>query len=296
MRLIARYCRNNGIHSYAVTQIATDSLVWWISTPDQPFPVMVAKLAMTPLQAQLCHLEAEALSALEPISQRLRIPRLLVRANLAPDRVFLLQSGVSGTPCSETSPPITTAIAWLMQFQKAAAAVGTAADALCLSMARCQRRLGHLTDGERTLMQTAERCLPELAVLPAFPIHGDFWAGNLLRSAAGIGVIDWSNYRSGSPLDDLLTLLASSVHCSHGREGIWRFFFTPTPLNVPARRAIEDMLAVHAIPRTKLAPLITCFLVHRLASTEFSDNDDWRATIARAAASGIQEPPRSFWS
>jgi hypothetical protein len=139
--------------------------------------------------------------------------------------------------------------------------------------------------------------------VPAVAAHGDFWPGNLLFERDRISVLDWNNFHTGNPLDDLLTLLMTTLRKERGRYldrmGCFlRTFFAPGPA--------LDLLRTWAI-RRQLHPLearfcFYLFLARRLrwelgfglqsrsSKTIAQSQAFWRPALAWLAAHHFPDP------
>jgi hypothetical protein len=278
-----------------VAQVETDSLVWWIFRPGETIPAAIGKLPRTPLDTEIARREAAALRALQPYSGELGIPRLLFEADLDDGRFLFLQSGSPGRPLSDHGDHFAKVLPWLERFQAKVAAPASIGQALRAAVARCGAVLPDATAEERQLLEFGERLAPELERIPAAPVHGDFWTGNVLEDGGRMFVIDWSNYRAGSPIEDLHNFAAAQAYDSRGddesrMESMWRVFFADHPLMHATRAASERIVKARGIPAAGQQALFVLFLMVRMACPEFSNHGAWRRCAVRYLRSGAPEP------
>jgi hypothetical protein len=291
---VACYLRQQGWKEWTLAQIQTDALVWWIFRPGEALPAIVGKLPRTKLDSEIARREADALRQLDPAAAGLGIPRLLFDTELDGGRFLFLQSAVPGQPVLNDLPSLPKAAGWLERFQSSVRAQGSIADALCDGAARCSAILHDLSAQESGLLELARRLAAESAALPAVPVHGDFWAGNVLESRGQISVIDWSNYRSGSPIEDLCNFAAAIPDTKDNAQGrmrrMWDVFFADTPLMRATRDGSLRMLAARGYPQESLRAVFVLFLMARTAGIEFSNHAAWRLLVARYMDAGAPPP------
>ena len=293
--LVAAFLRSQGWREWSVAQIETDSLVWWIFPPGVSTPAMIGKLPRTSLDVDIARREAAALSSLSPVAGQLNVPRLLFQSELDEGRFLFLQSGFAGRPLADKGEHFDRILPWLDQFQTSIPPRGSLADEVRCAAALCRARLAELTPGEGRLLSAAEDAAARLGSLAAVPVHGDFWAGNILREGERLAVVDWSNYHFGSPLEDLHNFAAAQGYESRGgaeerMRSMWRVFFADTGLRSRTREATARLLEKRQISRELLRPLFLLFLVHRVACTEFSNHAAWRRFAGHYVETGMPEP------
>lgn len=291
---VAAFLRQQGWTAWSVSQLGSNSLIWCIFRPGDISPSIVGKLPRTPLHTALARKEARALQNLGPFAARLGIPRLLFEVDLPRDGYLFLQSGVPGALLPEQGAFFGRIVPWLLHFQQTPAR-GTLDDVCYDASAECLGRLDGMTDTEQRLTVCAREMGAELHAIPAFPVHGDFWTGNVLEHRASLSVIDWSNYQYGSPLEDLHNFAAGQGYDARDRAedsmwSMWRVFFADTPLMQRTRVATLEILKNHGIPTELLRPLFVLFLVRRLGCTEFTNHNAWRRLAAHYLGTGMPEP------
>jgi aminoglycoside phosphotransferase (APT) family kinase protein len=148
---------------------------------------------------------------------------------------------------------------------------------------------------DRALISAAREQLELLAALPVVPVHGDFWAGNLLKHHRRIHVIDWGHFHYGTPTEDLHNFVAALAYRRRPTPDeeaaiMWDAFFGPSALCSLAENATTRTLERWHIPREMLRPMFVVFVMSRLALTGFSNHEAWRAFAARYVASGMPSP------
>ncbi|HUX67643.1 MAG TPA: phosphotransferase [Terriglobales bacterium] len=221
-------------------------------------PLWVGKTGYGSRGCRRLRAEAQALGQLEGLAGTLPVPRLLgwreseVRGEAV---ACLVQSGMAGTPMEGAGPrgwgsrglpaALLAAGDWLRRFQRLADAqrlAGPRRGLTELAAEACARAEneaeGHaelaplLTALSPVVAHAAARAEPGAA---SVPMHGDFWAENILavrpvRSLHDMSVIDWSGLGAGSALDDLLTFTANLSDGAARRERLGRWqelFFAP---------------------------------------------------------------------
>jgi hypothetical protein len=105
--------------------------------------------------------------------------------------------------------------------------------------------------------------------IPLTARHGDFWAGNILVSAQGIGIIDWDTLRrSVSPFDDLFFFAVMYAHGSAPEKDttarFTRAFLKDTVLARGLAGMVQTMMRSLSLP-TQLAPLFFLLFLFDLA-------------------------------
>ena len=229
----------------------------------QSAPLWVAKTAYGPRGCRRLRAEAQALGQLAALAGTLQVPRLLgwreseVGGEAA---ACLIQSGMPGSPvrCNwlkrRTWTGLPTALLaagdWLQRFQRLADRHRLAGPRRGLTElaaeagARAQAEAEDHTELAALLLalppvvaEAAAQAEPQAASLP---IHGDYWAGNILAVAPnpsfhGLSVIDWSGLGAGSALDDILTWVGNQgggrVGRSAGRLARWQaLYFSSAPV------------------------------------------------------------------
>jgi hypothetical protein len=214
----------------------------------------LAKTARGESACRRLRAERDALARLAPIAGRLDIPCLLAYREDDAGGVLeacLLQTAIAGLPVrchwrgrlsGRLRRRLTAADRWLREFQL-----------LCRQRSDLQpaAELAELAEqtrerGRAAAAAAAVLLSPLLAQCDFGPraprcllIHGDFWAGNMLRlprrwppapAAPRLGVVDWSGLGAGSALDDLLTWMASlpCAAAAGSRLALWRsLWFAP---------------------------------------------------------------------
>lgn len=156
--------------------------------------------------------EKRALEWILPWHLPLRAPALLDSLE-TPGEVWVVQSGLRGVHRSVSTgssgklpAEILIAAEWLHRFQSMASAP-VAADLRDLACSWARDAEARPDDWSGPLWQqvrSSHRSIPAVAT------HGDYWLGNFLFDQGRISVLDWNNFHSGNPLDDLLTLLMTT--------------------------------------------------------------------------------------
>lgn len=209
-------------------------------------PRWIAKIASHDEADGRLAAEARALKSMEPWAEELGVPRVVAwRPAEAPGHGCLIQTGLSGRhpqlalrrgrPWAALPEPLLACGAWLEKFQQRVPAplsgtlAGLARDAIrqCEGdVARHTAEAPLLRRVHRLLAGSAEYAAGAAEALPMVAVHGDFWAGNLLRQRTGrLGVVDWPGFGAGSALQDLLTCL-SWIEPARRFEGWMAAFFT----------------------------------------------------------------------
>lgn len=180
-------------------------------------------------EAACARLRAErlALERLAPLAESLGLPRVLAgheSGHGEAAEACLLQTAVEGKPmrvdwhaAAGRAPlprEMMAAGDWLRRFQRLCRERPELKPGLSLAeLGRLvQSRLAAAPEPAGALLAPLLAQLDDAAgAAECIPIHGDFWAGNLIRSGrrGEIGVVDWSGFGPGSALDDLLTFMAS---------------------------------------------------------------------------------------
>jgi hypothetical protein len=291
---VARYLRQQGWTNWSLAQIETDAIVWWIFRKGESQPAMVGKVPRTPLDCEIARREARALRELEASPGELGIPRLLFQTELDDGRFIFLQSAVPGRPIANRMESIGKLTPWLERFQGTTSAGRTLAEATRSAAARCAAALPDLHPKERELLALAERLAPGLESLPASPVHGDFWAGNVLEAGGRFSVIDWSNFHNGSPVEDVHNFAAAvgdrEKDIERRTAGMWSAFFGDSPLMGATQEATRRLLHNRGFAQDTLRACFILFLITRIACLEFSNHAAWRRLAARYMESGSPEP------
>ena len=293
--LVASWLRAQGWREWSVAQIQTDSLVWWIFAPGATAPTVIGKLPRTALDVEIARREAAALEALAPAAEALHVPRLLFQTELDDGRFLFLQSGLTGVPLADKADHFDLILPWLDRFQSSAPAAGSLEEAVRCAIALCRTKLPDLTSAEGRLLAAAAEAAPRLRPFAATAVHGDFWAGNILREGDRLAVVDWSNYHPGSPLEDLHNFAAAQGYESRGggedrMQSMWRVFFGDSPLALRTREFSARILDARGFPQDLLRPLFLLFLVRRIACIEFSNHAAWRRFAGRYVEAGLPAP------
>lgn len=108
--------------------------------------------------------------------------------------------------------------------------------------------------------------------LPSSASHGDFWPGNVLTDADGLGVIDWEHFRpQAPPFEDLFHYPLTLGLLWHPRgagpvepmRGFRRAFLDPGPLAEAVRGYALDYCRATGLDPGLLDPLFRAYLLTR---------------------------------
>ena len=291
---VAAYLREQGWTAWSVVQVGRTSLVWWIFRPGESSASVVGKLPRTPLHVTLARKETEALRKLSSWGSHLHIPQLLLATDLPQGGFLFLQSGEPGRPLSDHGDHFARILPWLEAFQKIPAG-GTAEEAYLRAARICRERVPDLTEAELLLLERGTEMSAVLRSLTACPVHGDFWPCNVLEEGARLSVVDWSNYQSGSPLEDLHNFAAAQGYSGRARTeepmwSMWRVFFEQTPLMHRTHAATQQILRAKQISAEALHAFFILFLVRRIGCTEFSNHQAWRQLARHYVKTGMPRP------
>lgn len=292
--LVANFLRQQGWQDWSLVQIESANIIWWVFRPQARNPEVIGKLPRSPHDTVLARREAAALGSLRRVAGAVNIPRLMFQAEL-PDGGFLfVQSGVAGRPLAERTDHFDQVLPWLDAFQKAVSAQGTVAESLCRSITCCRAQLADAAPAELELLMRAEAEAARLDTVQAAAVHGDFWSGNVLNDGGRLGVLDWSNYHFGGPLEDLHNFAAAQGYESRGGDdermrSMWRVFFSDGPLMRRTADATARMLAGRKLDSSLLRPMFLLFLINRISYVEFSNHAAWRRLAVHYLESGMPE-------
>lgn len=233
-----------------------------------PHPEWVAKRASGERSRERLRVEKQVLEQLQPWQAQLRVPALLDWDDDG-EECCLLQTGVAGQidaltlPAAGRLPPrFRIAAQWLESFQNLAQPL------VSIHLRELTRQwldeVAAAPDSFSAPLWEQVRILTAPA-LPAMPVHGDFWDGNLLFDGNRLSVVDWSGFGSGTPLQDLLTLLFRAPVTRRGRllaswDAFVYTFFTPSP----ARALLVDWAARRGLGVEGARFCFYLFLAHRL--------------------------------
>jgi hypothetical protein len=292
---IADFLREEGWEDWSLVQMETAFVVWWIFRPGATVPEMIGKLPRNPRDVAQARREAAALADLGAVADKLNVPRLLFQTDLPDDSFLFVQSGVRGRPLPEKADHFDRVLPWLETFQQAIPPGGTLADAMRRAITACRDQLLDPTPAECELLAMAEKEAPKLERYPAVAVHGDFWAGNVLDEDGRLGVLDWSNYHFGSPLEDIHNFAAAHAYDTRGdwderMRSMWRVFFGDVPLMRRTAEVTVRMLAGSNLDRNLLRPLFLLFLISRISYVEFSNHMAWRRFATHYVDAGMPEP------
>jgi len=207
-------------------------------------------------------------------------------------------------------PGLDQALAWLQHFQACrlphapwpAITLGQLAETV---LAHRARHLAAHPQWASLLAAIPESLLvppPDVADQPAAPVHGDFWAGNILfsgsRRAPVVAVIDWSGFAPGTRFHDILTLFAN-LPCATTRARSWQVvFFTPGRARQALARWAQRLGATPAYARwafylfaqQRMAWELGLDLQTRSPAERAQAELHWRALTALLAASSFPSP------
>ena len=303
-RLLADYLRNHGERECSVLQLERPhSLVLWIFRKGDAEPWAVGKIARAENGARLLRGEGAALAALQKVGQELGIPRLLLQSETGREGFLLMQSGVPGQPLSDEirsgneraiSEQFRRIEGWLATFQDRLPSGETVATCTRQSLAACRRVLD-LSDEEKALLDGLTAMLPQLEHVRAVPVHGDFWAGNVLEASTRLSVLDWGHFHYGAPTEDLHNFVAAACYrkrrtpAESGRT-MWDAFFADCAVSRNGALATKRRLERWKIDLAQLRALFCVFLVNRLSLTEFTNHAAWRIFVCDYVKAGMPPP------
>ena len=303
-RLLADYLRKHGEQDCSVLQLERPhSLVLWIFRKGEAEPWAVGKIARSEKSARLLCAEGAALAALQQISKELGIPRLLLQSEPGGKGFLLVQSGVSGQPLSDEihldneraiSDQFRLVEEWLAAFQGRVTCKETVAAGARRSLTACRQVLD-TTDQEKALLDGMTSMLPELEHVPAVAVHGDFWAGNVLKSEEKLSVLDWGHFHYGAPTEDMHNFAAAACYkkrstpAESGRT-MWDAFFGHTAVSRNAALATKRVLDQWKIGHEQSRALFCVFLINRLSLSEFTNHAAWRSFVYDYVKAGMPSP------
>jgi hypothetical protein len=292
---VADFLRQERWDRWTLVQIETAILIWWIFRPGATAPEMIGKLPRTPRDITIARSEAAALDSLSPVAAQLNIPRLRFQADLHNGGFLFVQSGLAGRPLPEKADHFDRVLPWLDAFQQAVPPSGSLGDSLRHSIATTRTQLPDATPAERELLVRAESEATLLDSLPAYAVHGDFWCGNVLDDGGRLGVLDWSTYHFGSPLEDLHNFAAAQGYETHGgteerMQSMWRVFFNDLPLMRRTAEMTSQMLTSRHIGKELLHPMFLLFLISRIGHVEFTNHAAWRRFAVQYLEAGMPQP------
>src|SRR5262249_39533635 len=145
---------------------------------------------------------------------------------------------------------------------------------------------------EESLLGRAEALAKAIPPTPAVPVHGDFWAGNVLAEGGRLAVVDWSAFHPGSAIEDLFDFVSAAVYRHRqsvdvAARSLWRVFFEPCTVQRLARAAATRTLAQAALPAQVLHAGFLGFLISRLTLRQVPA---WQAFVARYVRAGMPAP------
>lgn len=234
--VVRRNCMGCGPGLQLMRYPTDDGLMIFAFRRGRVHPVWVAKKGAGRRGRLRMQGEKRALAWILPWHRPLRTPELLDSMETAAE-IWVVQSGLHGEHRSVSigasgvlPAELSTAAEWLYQFQRL---VATPAETDLQEIAFTWARNAEARpDGWSDLLWKQVRAASR--PVPAVAVHGDFWPGNLLFERDRMSVLDWNNFHAGNPLDDLLTLLMTTLHTERGRyldrmSCFLRTFFAPDP-------------------------------------------------------------------
>jgi hypothetical protein len=303
LKLLADQFRSMGIADESVLQLSGRHYsVLLVFARSQAKPLCVAKIAQSDSGRELLRKEAAALGIIGGQATKIGAPDLLLHVDGARS-ALVLQSALDGTPFADELAPgdrnelmaqFRAIVPWLIGFQSRIPNSACLRDETRAAVARCRRTLA-ITPAEETLLRAAEEMAEEYPSLPAVAVHGDFWAGNVLRRREDIAVIDWVDFHFGAPTEDLNNFVAAtcyrrSVKVEDSAASVWNSFFCSSPVGRHGLGGTLALLKHHRLPMEALRPMFVHFLTARLGATHFRDHAVWRSFITRYMAEGMPEP------
>lgn len=308
---LARFLRTNQWTHWETALIhGRHVLVYWVFRPGERYPAVVARVATTGHSRELAEVEADALTRLRPFSDSLGVPRLLHQEDGPGVRRLLIQSGVRGCPLADQVSPDDRALLsrqvrivdrWLEQFQCVDSGVAIG-DSFEPWLSRCWEGSQTATSGEEAiLIDEARVALERIGRRPATPVHGDFWAGNILVEGQRVSVIDWDRFHFGTPTEDIFNFLsaASYRNCPDAVASaslLWDAFFGNSALSEIGACITNQILLRHRLDTDLIRPLFTLFLATRLVTGGFVHDQAWQILTSCWVRSGFPRPfsPRPF--
>jgi len=279
-------------------------LIYWIFGLGDRYPAMVAKCVKAGPAKQIVRSEAEALERLSEVPESLGIPRLLHQENGPGGACLVVQTGAPGSPLIDhlsagrhalLSRQIKVADHWLEEFQRAIAPAEFLGRSLEPWISRCRSVLASPTSEELAVLDRAREALDRLGTRPAVPVHGDFWACNILVDRRRVSVIDWDQFHFGTPTEDIFNFL-SAVSFRIFREPtrsartLWAAFFGTSRLAQIGAQVTHATLTRHGFTADSIRHLFTLFLLTRLTTAGFAHHVPWRAFVSSWVRAGFPEP------
>jgi len=277
--------------------------IYWIFRQGERFPAIVAKLGTTGTAQESLRREAGALERLKHAPESMGIPRLLHQEE-GRGGYLLVQTGKRGSPLSDNvsvndpallSTQIRIADRWLEEFHRAVNSEGSLGRSLEPWISRCRIILAAPTAEEVVLLDVAQEALERLETRPSAPVHGDFWAGNVLAEGTRVAVIDWGRFHFGTPTEDIFHFLSTlsfhhSPRATNSARTLWENFFGTSRLTQVGGQVTHATISRHGLGADSIHHLFTLFLLGQSAYAGFVHHEPWRAFVAGWVRAGFPEP------
>ena len=241
--------------------------------------------------------EYEALAYLASWAEPLGIPRIIDWEDTGGE-VCLIVTGAAGSAAAtplrvDRRSPVpgyfNRAAEWLARFQQLVPA-RTSVSLATLSRAvadelQTQPGYGALLDGILGMLRNPGAAGDHAAP----PIHGDFWATNVLLSDRQINVIDWDYFGPGFPFEDLFSFVIYQQYVMPNRyctlpESYLHCIFSDSPVCQFVKRHFATLFSPDQ------ARLYFYGFLGRRICRETTAAEQWRTLLERLAAAKYPAP------
>jgi len=251
--VIAALARTEGQFAFSTITGRAGRTVTSAYVHGQEYPLWVAKTAVTPEARVILEREHEALEALRPWAQELRIPQTLAWEYSTQEACLILTTvpglhkhftlplyAEPGSKLKETAP----ALAWLEQFRErvpvqALESLQATAETLS-ALEQCSGQCAALSGLADLLRKTNGGCGVAAS-------HGDFYHWNILFDRGRVGVVDWDSLAARSPVHDVLSLFTGCHYQYGGRAECYLnptiflgLFFSESPMARQLRKVVAQ--------------------------------------------------------
>jgi Phosphotransferase enzyme family len=278
--------------------------IYWIFRRGERYPAIVAKFVKNSKAKEVVRSEAEILDRLRGVSDSLGIPRLLYQEEGPGGAYLLVQTGAPGSPLIDDLSPrdhaaisrqIVIAESWLDAFHRDVESKETLGQSLGPWISRCRDVLGSPTREEVALLEEAQSALDRLGTRSSVPVHGDFWAGNILLDGKRVSVIDWNRFHFGTPTEDVFNFFSATTFWpssdpTQSARTLWEAFFETSRLTHVGARVTHATLVHHGFEAASTSNVFALFLVTRLATAEFMHHVPWRRFVSSWVKAGLPAP------